>query len=207
VIDSVTAPEPFIPATLASSGAELWGPIYPQSAGVMEMWRQQMQLMESFHKDMILMVQMFMAMHRDHLASVRGELDMVQQLTGELSRLQAKLLEQPGTTKTGRDAGKTAPEKSGATAAPDRKHQAKKVVAHDPKDAGNAAEHKSAATEGRVERKSAKPGSSNGSTAHTSGAAAAGGQSDFHMHLTARIAELQRERQGYWKRILDVLNR
>ena len=51
----------------------------------MAMWQQQMQLMESFHNDMILMVQMFVAMHREHLASVRHELDMVQQLTGELS--------------------------------------------------------------------------------------------------------------------------
>ena len=57
----------------------------------MAMWQQQMQLMESFHNDMILMVQMFVAMHREHLASVRDELDRVQQLTRELSDLQAKL--------------------------------------------------------------------------------------------------------------------
>src|SRR5262249_61788527 len=55
------------------------------------MWQQQMQMMESFHNDMILMVQMFVAMHREHLASVRDELDRVQHLTRELSELQAKL--------------------------------------------------------------------------------------------------------------------
>ena len=49
------------------------------------MWRQQMQMMESFHNDMILMVQMFMAMHREHLSSVRDELDRVKKLTGELA--------------------------------------------------------------------------------------------------------------------------
>ena len=52
----------------------------------MAMWQQQMQLMESFHNDMILMVQMFVAMHREHLASVRDELDMVQQLTRRTQR-------------------------------------------------------------------------------------------------------------------------
>ena len=49
------------------------------------MWQQQMRLMESFHNDMIMMVQMFFAMHREHMASVREELDRVEQLTRELT--------------------------------------------------------------------------------------------------------------------------
>ena len=57
------------------------------------MWQQQMRLMESFHNDMIMMVQMFFAMHREHLASAREELDRVEQLTRELSALQARLRE------------------------------------------------------------------------------------------------------------------
>jgi hypothetical protein len=37
----------------------------------MAMWQQQMRLMESFPNEMSLMVQMFVAMHGEHLASVR----------------------------------------------------------------------------------------------------------------------------------------
>ena len=69
------------------------------------MWQQQMQMMESFHNDMIMMVQMFVAMHREHLASVRDELDRVEQLTRELSDLQAKLAEPTGSPETGPPAG------------------------------------------------------------------------------------------------------
>jgi hypothetical protein len=29
---------------------------------------------------------------------------------------------------------------------------------------------------------------------------------DFYVHLTRRITELQQERQGYWRRILKVIN-
>ena len=79
------------PATLIPHGGDPWeqSAAYPPQA--MAMWQQQMRMMESFHNDMIMMVQMFFAMHREHLASARDELDRVEQLTRELSALQAKL--------------------------------------------------------------------------------------------------------------------
>ena len=48
-------------------------------------------MMESFHRDMILMVQMFMAMHREHRVAIRDELDRVEKLTKKLHVLQKKL--------------------------------------------------------------------------------------------------------------------
>ena len=81
------------PATLITHGGDPWeqSAAYPPQA--MAMWQQQMRMMESFHNDMIMMVQMFFAMHREHLASAREELERVEQLTRELSALQARLRE------------------------------------------------------------------------------------------------------------------
>ena len=47
--------------------------------------------LEMLHSEMILMVRMFMTMHREHVGSIRDEFDRVQQLTRELETLQAKL--------------------------------------------------------------------------------------------------------------------
>ena len=64
------------------------------------MWQQQMQMMQAFHNDMVMMFQMFVAMHREHLGSVRDELDRVQQLTRELTRLNARLGQLPRSAET-----------------------------------------------------------------------------------------------------------
>ena len=72
----------------AAPGWELTGTVPPQQIA---MWQQQMRMMESFHDDMMLMIQMFMAMHREHLGAVQGELDKVRELSRELGRLQGQL--------------------------------------------------------------------------------------------------------------------
>ena len=95
--------EPVGPAQLVPAAPGGWDPSIPFPSNPAAMWQQQMQLMESFHNDMILMVQMFVAMHREHLASVRHELDMVQRLTRELSLLQGKATESPGSDDAGID--------------------------------------------------------------------------------------------------------
>ena len=48
---------------------------------------------------MILMVRMFMTMHREHVGSIRDEVDRVQQLTRELETLQVKLGESSNAEK------------------------------------------------------------------------------------------------------------
>ncbi len=99
----------------AADGREEWEPVLPANSTLFSMWQQQMQLMESFHNDMVTMVQMFIAMHREHQATVRDELGRVQQLTQELTRLNARLgqLPAPGTARpspeTSRNARKAEP--------------------------------------------------------------------------------------------------
>ena len=94
----------------------------------MAMWQQQMQLMEMFHNDMILMVQMFAAMHRQQLDSVRHEMDMVQRLTGQLQDLQTKLAEPSSPADAGRNARSARPTETHAPVpAPNHKKREKKI--------------------------------------------------------------------------------
>ena len=83
----------------AIDGAE-WEPVLPPAPNPGAMWQQQMQMMQAFHNDMVMMFQMFVAMHRDHLDSVRDELNRVEQLTRELTRLNARLAQFPGSAET-----------------------------------------------------------------------------------------------------------
>src|SRR5262249_2613520 len=59
-------PAAFTPAVLGE-----WELSTSHPPNSIAMWHQQMRMMESFHNDMIMMVQMFFAMHREHLASSR----------------------------------------------------------------------------------------------------------------------------------------
>jgi pSer/pThr/pTyr-binding forkhead associated (FHA) protein len=122
-----SSPPTIEPATLMPAVREEWQQSVPYPPNQMAMWQQQMQLMESFHNDMILMVQMFVAMHKEHSASVRHELDMVQRLTRELSALQAKTGQSPGSENEGVTAGIDRPSEENTPAqAKDRKKQQKK---------------------------------------------------------------------------------
>ena len=84
-----------LPAAPATVNRGEWEPMLAAGPSPLAMWQQQMQLMETFHRDMAMMVQMFVAMHREFQASVRGELDRVQELTRELSRLNKRLNQLP----------------------------------------------------------------------------------------------------------------
>jgi pSer/pThr/pTyr-binding forkhead associated (FHA) protein len=191
------------PAQLVPAAGGLWDPSIPFPANPMAMWQQQMQLMESFHNDMILMVQMFVAMHREHLASVRHELDMVQRLTRELGALQGQVSESPRSNNAGRDRPS---HKQGADREMDRKKKSSRPLPAD------AVEHT------RTERKATEPAkgaraagakssSGNGPDLAEPVETPAGGSAQIHAGLTQRIAELQRERQGYWQRILSTMNK
>src|SRR5262249_35065355 len=91
VLRTQPAPADVAPGAPAPMSRGEWEPVPAPGPNPLAMWQQQMQLMETFHNDMIMMVQMFIAMHREHLAAVRGELDHVQKLTRELTRLNARL--------------------------------------------------------------------------------------------------------------------
>jgi pSer/pThr/pTyr-binding forkhead associated (FHA) protein len=171
------------------------------------MWQQQMQMMESFHNDMILMVQMFVAMHREHLASVRDELARVQHLTRELSELQAKLTDPVQSADAGLTHARNAASRTRKSSQIPRGIERNKNPESQTSnmDGGQGKAQPTSARGGPITHVS--------ETQSTRDSASAGsdqkvgvGESEFHALLTRRIAEIQRERQGYWKKILSALH-
>jgi pSer/pThr/pTyr-binding forkhead associated (FHA) protein len=171
------------------------------------MWQQQMQMMESFHNDMILMVQMFVAMHREHLASVRDELDRVQYLTRELSELQAKLKDPVQSTDAGlTDARNAASAARKSSPIPRGTERHKKPESQKPNLDGGQRKPQPTKTGGRPVTRISEAHSTGDPAPAGSDQNAGVGESEFHALLTRRIAEIQRERQGYWKKILSALH-
>ena len=172
----------------------------------MAIWQQQMQMMESFHNDMILMVQMFMAMHREHVISVSDELDRISQLTQEMTDLRARLAgipepetPNPPTSKSSPPSAVAKPESSSST-----KANASGIVDRSAREpAGVLAGRASPVPpSGTIIPVAPSDRSLAGPVAGKSKQAI---NVDFHSHLTRRVAELQRERQSYWQKILSVI--
>jgi pSer/pThr/pTyr-binding forkhead associated (FHA) protein len=208
VLKAASSPPTFEADTLARSDGTGWEPSTPFPLNPMAMWQQQMQLMESFHNDMILMVQMFVAMHREHLASVRHELDMVQELTGELSNLQAKLAKPSDSADV---------DATGGTGRRTQEHRPVQGPDHEKRDRKSASREPTKASK-RPDRTSTRPAvgpgspspkvrSAKGPVTPASPSPGNVDESQVHSLLTKRIAELQRERQGYWQRILSALHK
>ena len=174
------------------------------------MWQQQMQMMESFHQDMILMVQMFVAMHREHRVAIRDELDRVQKLTRKLSVLQKKLTQTAGSAEESRSQGAERPEQN--VGKPDRSGRNGTTRAQGVKPPDDAEPGQSQpAQPPDANRRSGAGTPITTSTDHTRKAAGSpatpAGHAELHSHLTQRIAELQRERQSYWQRILSAISK
>lgn len=174
------------------------------------MWQQQMQMMESFHQEMILMVQMFVAMHREHRVAIRDELDRVQKLTRKLRVLQEKLTQTAGSAEESRSPGAQRPAQN--VGKPDRSGRngtARTQGVKAPDDA-LPGQNQPAQPPDPIRRSEAGTPITT-STDHTRKAARspaiAAGHAELHSHLTQRIAELQRERQSYWQRILTAINK
>jgi pSer/pThr/pTyr-binding forkhead associated (FHA) protein len=176
-----------------------WEPAYGPGPSPYAMWYQQMQLMETFHNDMAMMVQMFIAMHREFQGSVRAELDRVQQLTRELGRLNARLsrLEKPGET--------------GQTAAAVRPEGKVRPVSEKPRPESRLASPRQTAP--RQKSTTARQDAAREATGRPEPPAGAvpGSRSrkespELYADLTQRITELQQERRTYWQRILKTIN-
>ena len=148
-----------------------------------------------------------MTMHREQVGSIRDELDRVQQLTRELEQLQAKLGDASNTEKG--DA--TARGERGRQESAPRRAVTGKKERHslDPTSASRSErrEHRMSA-DSAVNRETANPVASQNSDRESrlGGQAPPVDTADFHAQITKRIAELQRERQGYWRRILNVMS-
>ena len=174
----------------------------PHPMNPMAMWQQQMQLMETFHNDMIIMVQMFATMHRQQLESVRHEMDMVQRLTGQLQDLQTKLAQPAGAADVGRPA-----EKRPSMPAPDNKKRDRKSASREPSDFAEmtAPPPSPPPARGPIPQ-GPKARSARQVVPPVPQGSGETDDSEVLAHLTRRISELQRERQGYWQRILSVLH-
>ena len=168
------------------------------------MWQQPMQLMQSFHNDMLMMLQMFIAMHREHLGSVRGELDRVQQLTQELTLLNARLDQLSGpagpqpTSAAGRereDPRRISPLNStDAEPSPLPSRQIRRKTERRP----------TGDPDGKSRSSRSLPVDKDPAKSRPAPPPAMGGPETF-ADLTRRIAEIQRERQGYWQSILKAI--
>ncbi len=207
----VTNPSPALtPDLLVPERASQWeqGTAVPPQQ--FAMWQQQMQMMESFHQDMILMVQMFVAMHREHRVAIRDELGRVQKLTKKLSVLQKQLPQTAGSAEENRAQGEEPPEQNAGK--PDRSRRNGTTRAQAVKPPGDAESVQSQpARPPDANRQSAASTPVTASTDHTNKAAGSpatpGGPAELHSHLTRRISELQRERQNYWQRILKAISK
>jgi hypothetical protein len=210
VLRTQPAPDEVRPGAPAPIGRGEWEPVLAPGPNPLAMWQQQMQLMETFHNDMIMMVQMFIAMHREHLAAVRNELDHVQKLTRELTRLNARLGRLPesaeATPAAGAGAGSQRQERRPAPQAGPSKPPAnprprpaepptsKRPQGQPPDAAGKL---KSTGRPVAQDQETGGPGADPPPVK---------GSEDLYADLTRRITELQRERQGYWQKILKAIN-
>jgi pSer/pThr/pTyr-binding forkhead associated (FHA) protein len=193
-----------------------WEPVLASSPSPLAIWQQQMQLMETFHNDMAMMVQMFVAMHREFQSSVRDELDRVQQLTRELSRLNARLSQLPVQAEAGQAPNARLPERK-ARPVPGAKPPGSEAKPRPPgpeaKSRPRPARRVGEPAEGQPEARAADPRLAGRSSkvAKDEGKSRNAppprmGTAEVYADLTRRITELQRERRGYWERILKAIN-
>jgi pSer/pThr/pTyr-binding forkhead associated (FHA) protein len=205
---SLMRAEPALPGAPATISRGEWEPV-PAAFGPnpLAMWQQQMQLMETFHNDMIMMVQMFIAMHREHLASVRDELDHVQKLTRELTRLNARLgvLPQPAGASPGAEAGRPRRELGPAPQADASKPRGNRPPRPDQPTAKRR-EGKPADAAGKAGRTGRPKSKAQDAGKPQAGPAPVMASEEIYADLTRRITELQQERQGYWQKILKAIN-
>jgi hypothetical protein len=153
------------------------------------------------------MVQMFIAMHREFQSSVRDELSRVQKLTKELSRLHARLLEVSEPAGSGPNPGPL--RRDGKVPPLPREGRPAPKTSAPPRTSRRADAPTGAKPEGRrgepdtSDRRASIPGNR-----ESVGKAPMSGKesTDMYAEITRRITELQRERSGYWQRILKAIN-
>lgn len=195
------------PLSRASRGGDEWSLVPEFGGGPAAMWNQHIHLLEMLHSEMILMVRMFMTMHREHVGSIRDELDRVQQLTRELETLQVKLGESSNAEKGTGAAG----------VENQRRETTPRLSAQEANGHRSPGSALGSPNESRAQRKAADPAGTSGietapplpatdSSPRVEGESPPVDTVQFHAQITRRIAELQRERQGYWRKILNVMS-
>ncbi len=137
----------------------------------------QQQMFEQFQQTMMMMAQTFGALHRDHAESVRVELERLRQLNKDLAVLQGELVARRGAT----------PPLAGSLSAPPPPVNARPRGPVKP-----------------VKRE-VDPNQGHPTVPRPREANAARAGDEIHAQLTGRIAEIQREQQGRWQHLLDLM--
>jgi pSer/pThr/pTyr-binding forkhead associated (FHA) protein len=196
-----------VPLSLAPGSGDLWSGDPDFGPGPSMLWNQHIQFLEMLHSEMILMVKMFMTMHREQVGSIRDELDRVQQLTRELEILQSKLGEPSSAEKLGPNAGTERMRREARTQLPVKAWE-------EQRPRGSTMDSRRVL---REQRRSPDPTADSGVEEASASSTTAADRRvagklpqvdtvEFHAEITKRIAELQRERQGYWRRILSAMS-
>jgi pSer/pThr/pTyr-binding forkhead associated (FHA) protein len=195
------------PSAYLASSAGTWEPAMDPAPMPAALWQHQMRMMELFHNDMMMMFQMLVAMRGEHLASVRQEVGRVEQLTRELGELQSRLAQPSSEANAGETGGgRSSLPKRGSVSSSSRKKGEANPASRESKHAGDRPAHASrkSGSDSRAGNNQARSAAGPSPVQPERAGTADDGQ--IHEVLTKRIAELQRERQGYWQRILSVLN-
>jgi pSer/pThr/pTyr-binding forkhead associated (FHA) protein len=172
---------PLDPATVDPAHAALV-PLMNQFGAMQE------QMADQFRQTLMMMFQMFSAVHKDQMAFFQQEMDRVQQLTGELHLLRieaAKHAPAPAPTPT-----------PASTPAKTRPQTPPPAAAHASPPAPAAPAPPAAP---------ATPASAAPDNAATAGVSAPAGQ-DIHFWLIQRMAAVQEERQNRWQKLLGLLS-
>jgi hypothetical protein len=137
----------------------------------------QQQMFDQFQQTILMMVEMFTALHEDQIKVVRQELDGLRALTRELHELQRELLARQGV------------------AAADEPDEATEPAVAPPGNGTSAA-----ADNGSHRPAPAQPRPPQGTPAARTSTAS--GRGDVHLRIQQRIASIQRERQSRLQKIL-----
>jgi hypothetical protein len=183
-----------------------WGRVADFGPAPAAVWHQHRQFLEMFHSEMVLMVQMFMTMHRDHVSVIREELARIEELSSELANLQAEV--DLGSSLATRDQQPEGAGRSSETAARSAIETARQYRSPDParpnRDRNRQRRTRADAGAKSPPEKSLAPPAA-GAEQHDAIRPPAVDTVAFHAQITRRIAELQRERQGYWRKILNLM--
>jgi hypothetical protein len=187
---------------------QVWQPPGQSGHGPLALWQRQIQIMESFHRDMMLTVQMFFAMNREQHTLVRDEIAKVEQITQEMRDLQRKLAGSSRSDENGCGTNRKPPAPSDSTrqeVAGDAADRAGGV--EPPRPPGSELKHPANGSDQTCALPVAASSLEDAATTDPEDQSIAAENAELHQRLTQRINDLQRERQRYWQRILSSIRK
>jgi pSer/pThr/pTyr-binding forkhead associated (FHA) protein len=170
-----------------------------------QMASMQQQMSDQFHQTMMAVFQMFGTMHRDQMALVHEELEQIRRLSDELKALKSGEVLNPSPQNGPAPAGPAPPTLP--------KHRPPGDRAPTPASPAPGAGPNGPAVAGDSPRQDPPPATGRGPAAaartaarrDAAGRPAASDVASMHEMLSQRIAELHRERQTRWNRILELV--